>query len=133
MRISDWSSDVCSSDLSEDEGRRHRQAGAHHVADHDTQPKLAGTGGDRQSLRQAATFVELDIDSVEPADERVQLGERHAAFVGGERQRAVDSLKLRLASARDGLLEQRDVERGQQLRRSAEHTSELQSLMRLSY
>src|SRR3546814_1050073 len=39
-------------------GRRHRQAGAHHVADHYVEPQLPRLARDRQSLGQAAARSE---------------------------------------------------------------------------
>src|SRR3546814_7631207 len=92
MRISDWSSDVCSSDL-----------GAH-------QPS-----GGRGDLRPA----------------------RPARAAGGRGDAArSDSLRRRPAGARPALRDRRVEDRaraGLAGGRSEEHTSELQSLMRISY
>src|SRR3546814_2981905 len=57
MRISDWSSDVCSSD-------RDRGAGRQHAADHDAQPRGIGRIGEAQRLGQPACLVELDVHPV---------------------------------------------------------------------
>src|SRR3546814_1838624 len=108
MRISDWSSDVCSSDLydlqhAEDQ---HAQARAHHAA------------GD-----QHAAHAEVDRAARHMGEDAGHAGARHLA---GRRSR------------RDG---RRDAVEDQQRRRqksaadprSEEHTSELQSLMRISY
>src|SRR3546814_5215581 len=85
MRISDWSSDVCSSDLSRARhGRRLTEVG-------DRQPRLEV---EQQSLR------------------------RLLADAGHEAQRGEVVL---------------GEDPGQGRRRSEEHTSELQSLMRISY
>src|SRR3546814_1626651 len=85
MRISDWSSDVCSSDLRKDDKEGHRAGAAVHP----------GHGGNQQ----AAT------------KEHQQHSGRHDIAPKEERQ-------------------QRQHAKG---KRSEEHTSELQSLMRISY
>src|SRR3546814_2841559 len=110
MRISDWSSDVCSSDL------------------HYVEPQLPRLARDRQSLGQAAALVELDIDDVETPDERGRVGERQRAFVGDEGQGPLQPIEIGLGPAPQRLFELRDP-----LFRSEEHTSELQSLLRISY
>src|SRR3546814_7649465 len=93
MRISDWSSDVCSSDLT----RRYYPSGrlmtvAEHIGAED--PIIAGTQ-----------------DALDFLAERT--GE--TAYVG-----CVDGAAVKVVAVKDG-------------RRSEEHTSELQSLMRISY
>src|SRR3546814_2495313 len=114
MRISDWSSDVCSSDLPV--GRR------------------AGALLDLELVLEEAERVDavlraLDLEAVE----RVALGKPHLT---------PNHLVLRVGVAVDvdpldiGALRLRDVEvdpHRQRLARSEEHTSELQSLMRISY
>src|SRR3546814_8009677 len=90
MRISDWSSDVCSSDLFE-----------HEVE---------------------ASLVEcLDIDDPPDATDIVERGRLAILFAG--KLAWLDHPDLPVA--REHLLHHR--------RRSEEHTSELQSLMRISY
>src|SRR3546814_8993024 len=87
MRISDWSSDVCSSDLRGSRGGRRQVGGA------------GGRGADR---------------------------ERAADRPGAPRARlwpAADDQRLRRPAP----------DRPDQVARSEEHTSELQSLMRISY
>src|SRR3546814_10604619 len=87
MRISYWSSDVCSSDL-----------------------RLA-----RRSRRAGSTCRKAAVSSGSAADDA----------------RVPDRAPARLERGR---LERRPADRGhQQRRRSEEHTSELQSLMRISY
>src|SRR3546814_9963012 len=90
MRISDWSSDVCSSDLGARTGR--------HVGLH---------GGVAEPQR--------------PVARRFRRGTRPAAR-HGERQSEAD------LGAAERPARRRDAED-----RSEEHTSELQSLMRISY
>src|SRR3546814_2808350 len=88
MRISDWSSDVCSSDLRKDDKEGHRAGAAVHP----------GHGGNQQ----AAT------------KEHQQHSGRHDIAPKEERQ-------------------QRQHAKGKLPARSEEHTSALQSLMRISY
>src|SRR3546814_9496282 len=112
MRISDWSSDVCSSDLRPlhrpgavdalpRAGARRPGAGGRRAA--------GGSGGDELAHRQ-------------PAPDDGQLLPAHARAAGdpdGGRRVPVRPLCARIAGAFP--------------RRSEEHTSELQSLMRISY
>src|SRR3546814_4102907 len=122
MRISDWSSDVCSSDL--------------------TVLEIGALNGDLRVWPRAVTAISLG--SVPPAERtefvrlRVSLGEKGLSWLqrapadppfGVERDRAAF---VRLLGTRGFLLLLADLlaDAG---RRSAEHTSELQSLMRLSY
>src|SRR3546814_2656809 len=105
MRISDWSSDVCSSDLG--------QAGGTGIAE------LVPDGGLRTHVDAAGGVggdEHLRLGFHLPADDQLLLvaaGER----VGGH----LDPGRAHVVVGHDGL------------RRSEEHTSELQSLMRISY
>src|SRR3546814_2348272 len=93
MRISDWSSDVCSSDL------------AAAAAGHRARPRAGARTGAADRLRRAP--------AQQPARD------------------AVPGARLGRAPARArGVVAALD---GRRLRRSEEHTSELQSLMRISY
>src|SRR3546814_3458641 len=138
MRISDWSSDVCSSDL---QGRRrgllHRVGDAHQAGeaalDHDEHHRLAlvaASVGDR--LRLAA--VEPQIGDQPRVAERDRLavdlarhalaGDRLEVFGFGQGHAALrgagnDGLGQRVLAA--------ELQRGGKVR------SELQSLMRISY
>src|SRR3546814_3543649 len=112
MRISDWSSDVCSSDLPI--GGDHRDIGVQR-----------GEGGLHvrilQRNRRAHLYAHLF---------RLRMhggGAQRLAASGGARRLAVggDDLMPRLG--------QRDQGRTGEIGRSEEHTSELQSLMRISY
>src|SRR3546814_5640083 len=89
MRISDWSSDVCSSDL-----------------------------GHRQNVEAAV--------AVEHVDDAVLI---HVDVVGLRARLAADRLRNEGADLlrREGIVDVDDAQR------SEEHTSELQSLMRISY
>src|SRR3546814_4719724 len=93
MRISDWSSDVCSSDLLRQHARRHRadMAAGLHPFDHQRiDTRTNKLFGERQRRREADDIRARSLDRLE------------AAF-------------------------------GRQTARSEEHTSDLQSLMRISY
>src|SRR3546814_4868399 len=108
MRISDWSSDVCSSDLQRDGV----EVGT-------------GAGGERR-LRGA---VAVDQDQRTLAAEAAQVGER-AGLGRAARLRAELADRVEVGGAQvvgDGHFAA-GVDR-----RSEEHTSELQSLMRISY
>src|SRR3546814_7147520 len=111
MRISDWSSDVCSSDLEGPERHRAAVRTDHPVPRH--QFDFAGAADDE--LARSAVYRD-QIDAI-------------AVMVG-----IVKLLRAALDRDRptvDQLLSRPFLRR--QLGRSEEHTSELQSLMRISY
>src|SRR3546814_9024394 len=97
MRISDWSSDVCSSDLP-----RRSFAGG--------QPMVFALGDDNM-------VDEFDVER--PADVAQEFGDANVAVARGR----VTAWMI---------MDQQDSRRVQ-FERSEEHTSELQSLMRISY
>src|SRR3546814_4955053 len=121
MRISDWSSDVCSSDL-------------------------------RLAARRACAVTGVDLDTL---TERQVAGEQSGIELGGQLLGAVLAEQVGAADVEveqgvageqgEGLIallavaqQQRDVFRRvagrvDDFQRSEEHTSELQSLMRISY
>src|SRR3546814_10415820 len=108
MRISDWSSDVCSSDLA---GKARRRLGAERLLGEDVDGGTAEMAGAQA------------------------LGERrlvdHATARGVDEQRARPQRRQRLGVDQVArAVGQRHVQRQQ---RSEEHTSELQSLMRNTY
>src|SRR3546814_2074481 len=111
MRISDWSSDVCSSDLAaEEEALRSR-----HADEHDDE-------GDH---------VEEDRDDRHDDDEHAEDQPRRPARTGGGHEdSAADALRQRRMALRRRYKIQDVIRRRQ---RSEEPTSELQSLMRISY
>src|SRR3546814_9266811 len=124
MRISDWSSDVCSSDLPADAraapGRTRHLSGADRGAYGQAKPdrarpdvreRLQGDAGDRAHDLAAPRFLRTRLWRASLGD---VAGERLCPPVGRQRHRRLE----RAAPAR---------------RRSEEHTSELQSLMRTSY
>src|SRR3546814_2005247 len=105
MRISDWSSDVCSSDLSRDRDRRLYRCAIHR----DDAPRRSA--GRRAALsRDALRLLRVD-------DRRGRAGDQSLSVEPGPGPRADAADHLRLAVQP----------------RSEEHTSELQSLMRISY
>src|SRR3546814_2918256 len=95
MRLSDWSSDVCSSDLQQGADRRH-----------------------------------LDRRRVQGAEDRAQRAALLRALRRARHSRR--ALETRLARARGAGAQAQDLSPVASLR-SEEHTSELQSLMRISY
>src|SRR3546814_4924467 len=117
MRMSDWSSDVCSSDLEEDLAFRLVAAQAELL-------DLLGRCG-----------VALGVRALEPAHEA--LGED--AVDGGGEQVVLDPHVEHAGDAAGGVVGVQGAEhqvagkRGLDRDRSEEHTSELQSLMRSSY
>src|SRR3546814_9564649 len=123
MRISDWSSDVCSSDLlvvQPVEAERRAPPAEQQSAER----RMLDRGRDRAILQEE-----------EPCAEDAEQRDQHR----GQRQR-VFGVFGRFADRR---LRQHGIERDmnpateqrgdRQYRRSEEHTSELQSLMRISY
>src|SRR3546814_2434212 len=112
MRISDWSSDVCSSDLPQ-RVTRVRKA----------------------QLRYEGTDSPLPVDygSLEEMQAAFEAAHRQRfGFVAVERRLVVEAVAVEVIGATEEVADpERAVEPG--ARRSEEHTSELQSLMRTSY
>src|SRR3546814_1724339 len=111
MRISDWSSDVCSSDL---------QRQINYTRSNESE-------ADRIGIRTMARSG-YDPEAMAQMFERMQALER--SNQGGAKQRTPDYLRshpvttTRIAEAKT---------RAAKMERSEEHTTELQSLMRISY
>src|SRR3546814_9278847 len=103
MRISDWSSDVCSSDLLD----RHLQTPAQHIENRGQIVHAGITAGGQHAMQALAG----------------SFGGRSQAF---KAHRGVDQVTQNDTGRRRLTIEE-------QRRRSEEHTSELQSLMRISY
>src|SRR3546814_9789594 len=130
MRISDWSSDVCSSDLGGDAGR---------LADGTLDPaERAGLATGQLPLRAQRTGLRAFASSARPRSRRRTLMAGYN-FLEGIRVLEVAQLG---PSSLGGYLADMGAEvvkieghDGEPLRhsRSEEHTSELQSLMRISY
>src|SRR3546814_8563779 len=111
MRISDWSSDVCSSDLSSSSRNLLSQ-----------QCQQAGGRGRRLARPHAGRLLDTAEDRRRGADQRVLADSFRA--IGAERLGVLDQDAGDLRHVAEG---------GDQVVRSEEHTSELQSLMRISY
>src|SRR3546814_3861158 len=128
MRISDWSSDVCSSDLVD----QHRRI-ARNLAQQ--RREIA----QRVAPQQRVLAVQQDggLHLLEAGGEVVVPEQRHHL---GERRRRRQHLAQPPGLEVESLLAQREAQRKAlrlphlgKARRSEEHTSELQSLMRISY
>src|SRR3546814_5877146 len=117
MRMSDWSSDVCSADLRRIAPRLHEPTGPYHRLD----AVLAH--------RHAAGFESLDGQrlDVAGADHR----EHHVIRLGARTAHALAVEDHPAALRRAGVNGEDQPRR--HAPRSEEHTSELQSLMRISY
>src|SRR3546814_7973931 len=112
MRISDWSSDVCSSDLVD--AARSRQLRAEHGRDEAGRQHAMGDTALEHGLR-SVFLVEMQRIGVagNPGEQNdIRLGQRLGVDGGHADREFIDVIALR---------------------RSEEHTSELQSLMRISY
>src|SRR3546814_9909254 len=133
MRISDWSSDVCSSDLRPDAARDaadHRVFGVHAVREEEAEVR-------REVVDlHAAREVRLDVREAVAERERELADRIRAGFgdvIAGDRHRVeildpvLDEILLDVAHHLQRELGAEDAGR------SEEHTSELQSLMRNSY
>src|SRR3546814_6048972 len=115
MRISDWSSDVCSSDLNQKFGHPERLIAKHR--DGELAPLDEGFGEQTVELLPGAHRLSRDRIAVIA----VVLDDRNA-----DRRAFVD--RLEDIRARQGICRKDTF-----AVRSEEHTSELQSLMRISY
>src|SRR3546814_5888744 len=118
MRISDWSSDVCSSDLKEEKGTPRK--------------KREGKSGDARKGRPERR--RCSVDFLDRGDLAAPDRPGHAAHVGDAHQRAAQVVVFRHAARAVAVVDghAHGLPAGA-LHRSEEHTSELQSLMRLSY
>src|SRR3546814_4287583 len=122
MRISDWSSDVCSSDLrggAVDHARRVARV-VHEVED-----QVGELLQDHAAVG-VALFVEGQVGQL--LERRRQAGERLEGGAGAGELLAVEGDRAVLVEHGDEALVEATL-----LDRSEEHTSELQSLMRNSY
>src|SRR3546814_10087503 len=159
MRISDWSSDVCSSDLARPEGSGAFAAGmADALIEDAVRARIAQFGPEplgmdiavgivemRVAVRETANVVETGLE-VDGIDAHVDLlgglvgrGEKSGAVVPRFRDRGVQrQARIKDAEAAVGKTAALGIEMGEGRHdrcraRSEEHTSELQSLMRISY
>src|SRR3546814_4549704 len=129
MRISDWSSDVCSSDLG---GRDRRPCLSRH------KPRDDERRADRRTVDDPAGGGAMMAESLLPGEAPVSLNEARGWLRLGAT--IDDAVVAQLVRAATNICEAfigqwlvvRDGEEVAPLR-SEEHTSELQSLMRISY
>src|SRR3546814_4790611 len=121
MRISDWSPDVCSSDL------LNRYSATRRVA----RAVFMGTAPTHQQQNTGLDDKQINLGVVQP-------GERPTIF-GDALRRLTNQAKFMHADlgrywySMSASLNRIAADRAAQLERSEEHTSELQSLMRISY
>src|SRR3546814_8575578 len=109
MRISDWSSDVCSSDL-----------GGHALNQEDSMSSYI------RFLAERARAASYAIAALDPSRRAALLSKMADAVDGGRTD-------ILAANARDMQRADEAGTTGAMLDRSEEHTSELQSLMSISY
>src|SRR3546814_5359866 len=120
MRISDWSSDVCSSDLTDAGGDRADLQPLAHAPEH-AGGDLRQQGAGEDVVDVAGAGVDLGAARGHRVDQRVVVVEA-GAVVGADAPG--DLAQLQAHDLAHVVVAQR---------RSEEHTSELQSLMRSSY
>src|SRR3546814_5038586 len=131
MRISDWSSDVCSSDLSDaDVGDRERAFARGIPENRPPDRSIWRTGGDRRN----GSLVGVGCLFVRHRRRHCCRWRLHRNLNCQNRwepdyERNTNDGGLRTESGNDAS----GVSRSLALSRSEEHTSELQSLMRISY
>src|SRR3546814_2827856 len=129
MRISDWSSDVCSSDLSGEVARRHGHAG---LADDTVLVRLRGTAGQSFGAFLArGVTLELTGDANDYVGKGLSGG-RVIVRQPDEAKREAATNIIVGNTVLYGAIEDEAFFNGV-AGRSEEHTSELQSLMRISY
>src|SRR3546814_3707401 len=139
MRISDWSSDVCSSDLSGPTGRARGAAGQHRPAPWRgavTAPADTGSEALQRALH-ALQRMQERLESVQQAaHEPIAIVGLACRFPGAD---GPEAFLDRLFAGHDAVGTVPDDERAaafvgaDPVLRSEEHTSELPSLLRISY
>src|SRR3546814_8369627 len=118
MRISDWSSDVCSSDLKEIQRLERLYA----LAWGQSQQRDRAQAHQRQSQLKYEQALDIAMDQQNRRD--------HA----GQRSRHLRNANAQYHSPKPRCRRHclHDIKKGKRRKRSEEHTSELQSLMRIS-
>src|SRR3546814_6074668 len=119
MRISDWSSDVCSSDLG--------KAGLRHLEGNAVVFRQVGLAAQEDGAA-AAELHHLALDEHHPVGGVAHIGSIGAVVL--QEHLAAHRLDRRMPPRGVGAV---DDQIAAVLARSDEHTSELQSLMRISY
>src|SRR3546814_10620276 len=136
MRISDWSSDVCSSDLTVDHGDRRRpHRGFGRIGDQPARVNNDGFGRgrrgdqaggkDKQQARQHGREPPWTRTMPDAASDVRHLTSKKP----GACRNAPGPLSVRMAALQEEVVDHVQDFAG----RSEEHTSELKSLMRISY
>src|SRR3546814_5615293 len=124
MRISDWSSDVCSSDLNRERPDSRSRAGFQ-----DMRAMRHPTTEDIELTRVLYALSDpLRLDVVRQLDR-----EGEASCTALDRGRPKSSMSHHFRVLRDAGVVRTRYEGTAHMNRSEEHTSELQSLMRISY
>src|SRR3546814_7535535 len=123
MRISDWSSDVCSSDLIFVERRVVAEVRAAYSRYQATQVVI-------QSSRAAVAANELALEGVRAEN---SVGTRNVLDVLNAEQELLNSRVQLVTAQRDAYVAGFTLLAAMGRARSEEHTSELPSLMRISY
>src|SRR3546814_4490204 len=127
MRISDWSSDVCSSDLAREVADAERPVGqdGRELQRDALAERQRALGADQQVREVVGRTIRSQGIEVVAADPAQDLGEARADL----RRLASAEIEQVLEQGGDGIVL---IEAGTSIR-SEEHTSELQSLLRISY
>src|SRR3546814_10910336 len=131
MRISDWSSDVCSSDLIDLHVRVRIRAGS--IVDRDRRIRLDAVRG---LGRRQRNLAHRHADAVAAADIDLATGRERLAHVGRQLVGLVEDVLGHCVHRRylEGTAKGMNAyDACTSQARSEEHTSELQSLMRISY
>src|SRR3546814_8915699 len=137
MRISDWSSDVCSSDL-EPIAMRHMPRTLSSAAAAALLVTSVASPADARRYRHHDRGVDLGdlivgaviIGGIAVlASEIGKARDKDRTIFGGDRNRGRDTESAAVSACTDAA----EIRASQSGRRSEEHTSELQSLMRISY
>src|SRR3546814_10058880 len=135
MRISDWSSDVCSSDLrahlQHEDGQAQKCGEPHRAAEASYLPFMRFRFASRHiSVADALRFITCATDS------SLQIGNRNGSRKGAHQRLFGSKVDRGLEDAGHALqrfFDAADTRGAAHALRSEEHTSELQSLMRTSY
>src|SRR3546814_4449962 len=123
MRISDWSSDVCSSDLELLATTGHEASDIDWVVPHQANRRILEATARKMGIDMSRMIVTID-DHANTSAASVPLALDHGLRAGRLKKGDLVVLEAFGGGVTWG---------GAMLRRSEEHTSELQSLMRISY
>src|SRR3546814_2311629 len=135
MRISDWSSDVCSSDLNQITSLQNEAQSlinqARNLASlpHSSLQQIQQSVQRTQALLTEAQNIAFDVQQVDQAFQTTYGN----ASISASDQELIAGSRERWQNTVDGLQDAMRVQAGVVGNRSEEHTSALQSLMRISY